>query len=170
MHRVATIWGKTEMQIAARYFDHHLSASVIEYALENARALWIRTQDNVVRVHWCPRAAYDDEFQGGQHSVFEVMSIHHTDDANPERAGCVLLFGPDQNESDDNAIGIEFKPDALVDLPKKGQTVAEYIAEACGLRNDSKVLEKALTPSLLTRLGSIPIIPLVEPVEFVKPR
>lgn len=170
MSRVAKIRGKTEMPDTAKYFDHRLNASVIEYPLENARALWMRTKDDVVRILWCPRAAYDDEFLGGRHAVYTVMSVHHTDDANPERAGCVLLFGPDQNESDDNAVGIEFKPGAVVDLPKKGQTVAEYITEACRLENDHRVFEKVMTPSLLARLGSIPIIPLVEPVDFMPAR
>lgn len=159
-----------EMQVAAQYFDHRMGASVIEYALQNARALWSRTHDDVVRILWCPKTRQDDEFQGGQHSVFAVPEVHHTDDLNPERASCVLLFGPDEKGSDDNAVGIEFKLNTLLGKPAKGQTVLDYIKEACRLKNDYKVIEKIMTPSLLERLGAVPILPSEDPVEFVTSR
>ncbi len=158
------------MRVVARYFDHHLGASVIEYALKDARARWTRTADDVVRVLWCPRASDDDEFEefeGCQYAFFRIPDVHHTDDAHSERAACLLLFGSDKEYSDDNAIGIEFKLTQLIPRPGKGQTVREYIVGALRREKDVRVIEKVGVPSLFERLGDVPIIPDVMPVEFV---
>ena len=136
---------------------------VIEYVLEGARIIWSLSTLGVIRILWCPPLVDEEgdvehDDVGGLGAPVYGTEVHHTDSLNPEQEHCLGLFGPNKEREDDNGIGLQFRLPFIVP-PALGETVREYVTRVFKERSDSRVIEKAMAPSILERIGDIPILP-----------